>query len=683
MINGETVATSKPLSNPLDARNFSGKPVENSPDTKDVIYTPEDKEYLSFIQNRLESAKRQKNYPYPEYGGKKNYYTIYNDNEKIANTMLEEKKNDDDVIVSSGTVEAKLDALLSNINNLDLSADIFAFDKENNKIQELGLALEDIISMTEELDGEGGDEEKKMLRQRELLKQGTVFVQEEWLKLWEVKKKLTEGYDGQFKNFKKWEESYECVFEGPSRTLLYGPNVYLGNITEFFMDKQPYIFVVIHQDYKTAETKYGKFENWKHVVKGAVPSDTVQDQRTIFDNKWRLTEITQDQVEIILYQDKPRDEFQIIINGVMMLPIGFPLSAVCPGGNYNITKQVFRVINHKFAYGKSFVSSGAVKELSALVDEMLKLFVLKTRKSITPAYVNTSGKVISKKVLSPGRISMGIAPDALQAIGNEGQGVTSSEYQILKELQDGIDKVTVSNQFAGQQGHAGTTATEVVELQRQAKLVLGLTIASCGLLEKKLAYLRLWNILANWFNPIDTKVIQIGDVRKEVNQYRNTHTSTNIQGSGMGERYVIPTDQGIPSAEEIRKLELQMEKEKGFPVRRTYIDPEALKVAKLRWYVVINPREKETSAFYKLLFREELSDMLTLTQFGSVPNKDGLEEKFSNVYQENKSKLFSSKSITSDMAGVGGANNGGTPAAMVGRTNATGVPTMPNAVKTS
>jgi hypothetical protein len=268
---------------------------------------------------------------------------------------------------------------------------------------------------------------------------------------------------------------------------------------------------------------------------------------------------------------------------------------------------------------------------------------------------------------------MGIAPDALQPIGNEGQGVTSSEYQILKELQDEIDKSTVSNQFAGQQGHAGTTATEVVELQRQSKLVLGLTIAACGLLEKKLAYLRLWNILENWFNPVDTKVIQIGDARKEIKQFRNTHTSTNIDGAGLGERYVIPTDQGLPGAEEIRALEIQMEKEKGFPIRRTYIDPEALKTAKLRWYVVINPREKETSAFYKLLFREELADMQTLMAFGSVPNRDGLEEKFSMTYQENRNKLFSKQEVAPAMAGVGG-EAGAAP----GRPNIPGMPTKAN-----
>ena len=192
MINSTTIIpSSNNAENPLDKKTTETKPIEQ-------IYNDADREYLTFMQSRLESAKRQRNNPYPEYNGK-TYSQIYDENEKIANTMLESKKNDDDVIVSAGTVEAKLDALLANINNLDLSADIFAFDKENNKIQELGIALQDTIAMTEGLDGEGGDEEKKLLRQRELLKQGTVFVQEEWLKLWETKKVLTEGYNGQFK----------------------------------------------------------------------------------------------------------------------------------------------------------------------------------------------------------------------------------------------------------------------------------------------------------------------------------------------------------------------------------------------------------------------------------------------------------------------------------------------------
>jgi len=627
------VQTDQKPANPLDV------PVDPNLKSINEIYSIEDKEYFTFIQSRLENSKQQKNASWAEYNNK-TYYQIYEENEKISNTFLEPKKNEDDVVVSAGTVEGKLDALLANINNLDLTPEVQAYDKENNLIVELGLAIEDTMAMTAEMDGgdEGGDEEKKLLRQRELLKQGTVFVQEEWLKKFESKKIFKGKYNGEFKGYKDmWNTSDELVFDGPSRTLLHGPNVFLGNMFEYFMEKQPFVFVLITMDYDVAKGQYGKFENWKYVKKGAVATDVETAQRTIFDNTWRLTELKSNQVEILIYQDQTRDEFQIIINGVMMFPIGFPLSAVSPGGKYNITKQAFRVINSKFAYGKSFVSSGAIKEVSGLIDEMLKLFVLKTRKSFTPAYINTSGRVISKKVLSPGRITMGIAPDALHKIGEEGQGVTSNEFNVLRELQERIDKSTVSNIFQGQQGKSGTTATEIVELQRQAKLTLGLTITVCGLLEEKLAYLRLWNLIENWFQPSGTK---LDDVRKEIMTFRNTVREVNIDGEGLGQRKVIPTGETLPDAETIRAEELSQEKSKGHPVRHIYIHSKGIKEAKLRWHIVVVSKEKESSALHKLMFRDMFNDMLALVQVGSKPNIDELENEFSRVWQKNRSKLF-------------------------------------------
>lgn len=635
---------------------------EKKADIVEKIYSAEDKQYCSFLQDRLLNAKTQKEQSYPEFKGK-TYFQYYEENEKIANTALPAKKNDDDVIVSAGTVEQKLDSLLSHINNLNLSPEVLAFDRENNRLTALGLALDDIIHDTEIRDGGdgAGDEEKKLSRQRELLKQGTVFVQEEWLRKFETKKKLKKKFDGKFKQDADfYSKTLELVFEGPSRTLLYGPNVFLGDITQFYMENQPFVFIVIRTGYEDAKSRYGEFENFEYVKKGAVESSVANENRTIFDNKWRLTELTSEQVEIILYQDQPNDEFQIIINGVMMLPVGFPLSAVAPMGRYNIAKQVYRILNDKFAYGGSFVGSGSVKEISAMIDEMLKLAILKTRKSYTPPYVNTSGRVIDRKVLSAGRISMGIDPQALQAIGQEGQGVTAGEFQVLQKMQDLIDKSTVSEQFTGQSSGGTQTATEVNVLQTQARLTLGLTVAACVLLEKKLAYLRLYNILTNWFEPTGDKVKEIGEARELISTYRKTtRSNANISGEGPGERSVILQDGELPKPDEIREYERSQEKEKGMPVRKIYLNPTELKAAGILWYIVINSKERESSPFFKAMFREMLGDMLTIMQFGSVPNKDGLEEEFARVWGKPRNKFFGSAQVDPAMAGMGGMGGAG------------------------
>lgn len=658
--------------NPLDTA--ASKPSNDPP-----IYKEEDREYLSFLQIRLALGRDQKLISYPEFNNL-DYYHYYEENEKISNTYLEGKKNDDDVIVSAGTVESKLDSVLSAVGNLDFSPDVFAYDSNNNDIASLGTGMRDIIKQTEEMDGGdgAGDEEKKLMRQRELLKQGTVFVQDVWMKAFEMKKKLTGEYNGQFKlDADIWSSSLEKIFDGPSRSLIHGPNVYLGNITEFYMENQPFVFCAYYHDYDVAKATYGKFENWKFVKKGGTQLLMNNDSQTIYDNKWRLNQVKENQVEIIIYEDKTRDEFQVIINGVLMLPIGFPLSAVSPGGDYNIVKQVLRPFHEKFAYGKPFVAAGAVKQVSYLIDELLKLFVLKTRKSITPAYINTSGKLIPKKVLSPGRITMGIPPDALHAIGTESQGVTNNEFSVLKELQDRLDKNTVSPQFQGNKAD-GTppTATEIQYMAKQAQLSLGLIVTSCMLLEKKLAYLRLFLIIENWFDPIGTTVQTVEGVRTIVNQYRSTSTKTPVGSAGMGVRRVIPMATApLPKPHVIRALEHKQSKELGYPVKHIYLLPEELKVAKMTWFIVINPREKESSAYYLAKFREELTDMISMVNLGSKPNNQGLEEKFAKIYEEPRQKLFATSAQQPPAtAGAPGAGGGAMPAPSSGPVKAGGIP---------
>lgn len=643
-------------------------PLRSKPSKNDVVepeYTPEEQQYRNYLIQRLSAAQEARDQKYAEFNGL-TYKQYYERNEKIANTFIEKPANDQEAPLSTGTIESKFHTLLAHLSNMNLTPEVLAFDRNNMSLIELGQGFTDIMAVVSEHDGgdDGGDKEKKLLRQNELLKQGTVFVQENWITKYEVKKKLKAKYKGEFKDFAGYTEKLEKVFEGCSRELLYGLNVYLGDITAFSMNDQPYVFTVEQMTYDMAETLYGKFENWKYVRPGCPDKtgiDTSTGARTIYDSKFRMTRLNDSQVEIIKYQDQPHDEFMIMINGILMLPPGFPLSAATPAGRYNLTKQVLYVINAQFAYGKSFVSSGAVFELSRSLDNMLRLFDLKTRKSITPPYVNTTNRVIPARVLNPGNITMGIPPNALQAIGQESQGVTSSEYQIFKELQDEIEKSTISNIFQGQSAKSGATATEIIEVQRQAKLTLGLIVAACTLLEIKIGYLRLWNILGNWLEPI-------GSYPDGSKRYRNVVRRRNIDKKGEGDVKIIPIDGELPSPDAIRMLSLSEEATYGYPVRRMYLSPKIVREAEIHWYVRVEPKEDASSSYFKLMFREMLGDALSLMQVGAKINVEGLTDEFGKVYGIDKAKVFGGSEIPiipdDAMAGASasaGSNPAGVP----------------------
>lgn len=647
--------------------------------------TPEETTYHAAILSRLVNAKMARDSIHSEFNNK-TFLQNYQENERLANTFVEKKTFDNGIVIASGTVEQKLYTIAAEINRLNLSPEVRVFDKENNEFQKLGVSLTDAIYKTEEIEL---DEENKLLRQVELLKQGHVFIQDNWVCEYKNSKKLNIDFIGKV-NGVDWTSKLEKVFEGPRRSILYAPGVYLGNIKQFGL-KQPYIFTFKVTSYSDVKSRYGGqkknidgklediWERWQYVPKKLVQMvDGATNMSSVnTSGGWSLTNILEDQVEEIHYQDEINDEYQIYLNGIPMLPVGFPLSAISAGGNFNITMQVLQAINPFFVYGRSFVAR--TRENSDLLDEMLRLLILKTRKSIHPPYANISGKVISAKSLMPGVISMNVDPGALVPIGKEGEGATASEYQMLKELRENIDKITVSPQVQGQPGKSGTTAYEVQLLQKQAQKVLSLFVFATSLLEKKIAYLRLGIILWKYFDPIDTT---IDETRNEIkNVYRKITRNTNITDRGSGTRMVIPTDQALPNSEDVFQQEeyngtpdpqeghrRRTREELGMPPHEIiYMSVNDLRNTKWIFYIEVDAREKDTSNTAKMMFREELRDIQAMMQMGSVPNVEELENTYALIWKRRKEKMFKPpQPIAAGQLPTDGANvlNTSTPAPM-------------------
>lgn len=591
-------------------------------------YSEKEEIYLRGLRKRMENARNARDTNHDEFDGM-SYTEYYNLNERLANTFVEPKKNKEDSNFQSGTIRTKLFALLSSVVNLDLAGDISALDKNMMKVQALGDAMEDVMLKTNELDG---DDEKKLLRQYELLKQGTVFVEE----MWDERKKKEKKMDGKFsgKLDVKWKTKIKDAFARPSRNIIPGINVYLGDMGKYDAVDQPFIFTVDRMPYAEAELIFGEWERWENVPKEL---KTFEDTNIGSLVNWRLLETEKDQVEVVRYQDKWNNEFAVLVNGVLMTPVGLPL----PWGyeEYNIAQQNLEPIHSKFAYGKSLTFR--VRNKVAIYDEMLRLAVGKTQMSFKPTLLNNSGRILSSRVFMPGKVLHGIAPNTVTPAFPEGsQGVTNSELAMITELKESIDTETTSPTFQGQQAKGNPTATEIVELQRQAKQMLGLTIFAVSMLEWKLEWLRLQNLLKNWFNAQD-KVVD--EARGEIKaKYRQTSVNRPIEGEGMGMRMVIPTDEVPTDRNAIMQAEDIFSQEQGMPVRFIFLNPEEIKSSKLCWQIVVTPREKRTSETQKLLFRAEMADAMA---FGPMLNMQYLGERFASVWQENPQKLFKSPEV--------------------------------------
>ena len=640
-----------------------------------VVYTDEQAKYNGRIMSRLLKSKTERDAIHPEFNNT-SYLSWFEENETIANTKITRDKTNKNLAVHVGTVESKLLLILAEVNRLNLTGEVRVFDKENDELQELGMALTDICDKTAETEG---DDEKKLIRQLELLKQGTVFIQDNWIKKWHKDKVLNKDFDGKVCGI-TWTEKLEKVFDGPERSILYGPGVYLGNIKEFTIKNQPYLFTIKNSSYEETKSRYGQkdtdgkdtWERWKNVPeKKASVLDESNLASLSSGSGWSLSDLNGEMVEEIHYQDQINNEYQIFLNGVAMLPVGFPLSAITPNGMFNVEKQVLQVINPFFTYGRSFIAK--TQQLSELLDEMIKLLILKTRKSIHPPYANVSGRVISEKSLMPGSISMGIDPNALIAIGTEGQGATSSEYQMLNELRQDIDRVTISPQMQGQSGNSGTTAFEVSLLQQQAQKTISLIIFANAQLEKKVTWLRTNYILAYYFEPIGTKV---DEVRNQlVNIYRTMSNRTTIKDRGQGLRKIIPMEtvnktsedvfneeeySGVPEPTMGRK---RAREELGLdPIQIMYLDVTILKNSKYLFFIEVEAKPKDTSTNAKLMFREELRDLQAMAQMGSSLNMEEIQNTYALIWNKRKEKLFGKpQQVEPKMPGGGNILNENVP----------------------
>ncbi len=589
--------------------------------TKDDIidppkYSDDEEIYIRGLRKKLEHARNSRDTTHREFDGM-DYITKDQLEEELANSELRPKKNKEDTNFISGTIRTKLFYLLASITSLDLTGDIIAFDKNGLKIQALGDAMEDIVLKTNELDQ---DKEKKQIRQYELLKHGTVFVEE----IWDARSQKDKKMQGEFtgKLDLKWETRIKKAFARPSRNVIPGINVYLGDITKYNISDQPFIFTVDVMPWSEAELIFGEWERWKNV-----PKKIVYDKLTISLRNWTLLQVQENYVEIIRYQDKWNNEFAVKINGVLMTPMGLPM----PWGylEYNITQQNLEPIHSKFAYGKSLVFR--IRNKVALLDEMMRLAILKTQKSFMPPYVNITGRVLSNRVLMPGKISHGFQPNQLVPINDkEAQGLTSSELSMITELKQSIDQEDTPKP-AMTPGRP--TVAQILEYQREAKLLIGLTIFSVSMLEWKLEWLRLQNLLKNWFSPEDT---ELDEARQELrNKYRAVSVNRPIEGQGMGIRMVIPTKK-IPSPYATMQAEDILSKEQQTPIRLIFLDPDEIKSSKICWQIVVIPKEQRTSETEKLLFRAEMADAIPLQ-----PDMEYVREKFATVWGENPKKMFS------------------------------------------
>ena len=236
----------------------------------------------------------------------------------------------------------------------------------------------------------------------------------------------------------------------------------------------------------------------------------------------------------------------------------------------------------------------------------------------------------------PAKITMGIMPNTIVPLSDkEAEGVTRAEFAFIQELQKGVDQLSASQTFSGNVEKGKVTATQILETQKQARVILSLIVFSATMMEKKVGNIKLMLLIRNWFDPIDDVFDETRNIIR--NKYRKISVERSIEGEGIGRRVVTVTDE-IPPSQEIHDREEAIKRSTGKPTRLIFLNPLEMVSTKRTWVVNVVPKERNKTEAAKINFGIMFQQLMSF--FGPDVNIPYFEEKFAEAWGLDMDKAF-------------------------------------------
>jgi len=604
-----------------------------------VPYTDFERDYWKQLVSDLVGARDQRERSWEEFDDM-SYSQWYDNNRRKDLAHVAKKKNKYDVRVTTGVTREKDTSLLSSFLNLNLEPNIKAYGEDQFEIVDLGEDIEDAVIKSRLIEDY---KDKRIAIYREFISQGDVFVEEVWHEEYGLEKilkndNIKDEYGKVDTEKIEWVQRNVLKKAMCRSNLLDGRKVLLGNIRTEIIDDQDMVATYEAIPRSQAKALYGNFDRWNYVPY-AVESNGLPSEIADIDNTtWNLFSLEKDFVGVLKIQKKYANEYQIMLNGVMMLPAQFPLTAISPTGDYTISQGKLEVISH-FAYSKS--QPGKMRFDQEIVDEFYKLAVEKMRQSFKPTLGTKSKKRASDRLFVPGAVVRGVSEDEFFPIHQYNQGLTAGEFSFLQMVQETINQKSLDPVVTGGDPGGDVTATEFIGRKEQQMLKLGAMLDGLKSLERQMVWRRVYNILQNWTSGIDEKIDQAKENAGTV--YRRESIDKSFADGKQGTKVLEFTEgKNFMDVTELQKKEDEMSKFYGKQVRISQIDPVELRALKAFWYVTMQPNEESTDKLSQILFIQNLGEAMQMFGQESV-NQDHAKKRFAQLIGEDYDKFFNTE----------------------------------------
>lgn len=644
----------------------SKKPVEE--ERKDApqpkawdIYTEDEKEDYKELVTVLTQMRNNLQRPLIEFDDL-TFFQQYEENRKADLAYNRPIDETVDFRVTTGLTREKDTTLLSTLTSMNYQPNITAFDKDNSLIAGLGEEMEDLVIKSRELENW---DEKRVSIYRELIAQGTVYVEEVY-----IERAIPKAFETNWMpnmpiaNFKGDEMPIYDV-EGKCEAKLHlGKYVMVSSMNEEEVQNNAVVALYEEIDRSEAKSIYGGWERWKYVPEEVTDASnpftaSQQTTKTGSDFSWNTYKVGKGKVGVTKIFKRFSNEYQILLNGVMMLPCEFPLTKISPSGLIPLAKGLNERIPN-FAFGKGIPSKTRVDQ--KLYDTLLRAMVGKAWQSYRPTLGNRSGNVMSRDMIASGQMIHGIKQnDIFPLLPAQLLTLTTGDISMFQMVKEMINDKSVTDSYAAQTQQSGTTATQIINEQKQTMLKLGSSIDGVKSLEKRLILLRIYNIIATWTkaneSPLEEEVTQVIDgvtmvIGKKPNalktekKYKKVTQEKSFDDGKSGYKMTqfIGNDTKLPNVREQIKMEDKMAEEYGKPVRLSYLNAEWLRSLRVIWDIGVTIQSDQDDQMQLLVYLDNLTRVAQL--FGVQAFKqDYVLQRIASKMSEDFDKMFNVQDV--------------------------------------
>lgn len=427
-------------------------------------YNPSEEVKLRFADLRkdFEIGQNIMQTPYEEFGYDQdgNMYSLIgrlNYNQKKFNLFRPPKSKDPDLSWHSNALKPiirnKVISIVAHITSQVLYPDIVAQNDDANEDKDMAAVMKDAVVWACE---QSKYEEMFIDAVQEMCVNPAIILFQDFA---EVKKQIKVKKNGKI----TLKEAVDQIYSGFISSIVPLDELFIGNIYEPNIQKQPFLIRRKLIDFVTAKRKYDKHKDFEFVKPGV---------KTFFDSGTNTfyedydEELERRLVEEVVYYNQQADLELHVINGILLDDPDEPMRREDKLNPF--AHSVYETFNSRFFYGMALVQKFEPDEDN--LTTLWRMFIDGTYLQMMPPISVYGETDVNAQDFAPRSINTFASPDVKVEAMNLGQNLNAGQAAIAATEQSMAE--TSKQDYAPK---ADTTAREIEFMEEQMKISLGRT----------------------------------------------------------------------------------------------------------------------------------------------------------------------------------------------------------------